>query len=148
MPCDEWEWSIGPAAYVAWQYLAVMRRSPGVLSRLTSTQRCCSVEHALGRQLYALRRCCSANMNNLSGSAITALEGRLLCSQAYLSDLPSKRAVDSGPAVPLLDPPYPAAPLPALSWNDLCRLRGVCLGPSSLTRDRGSNTCISGSGPA
>ena len=35
-------------------------------------------EHALGRQLYALRRCNSTNMIVYTGSALTALEGRLL----------------------------------------------------------------------
>ena len=35
-------------------------------------------EHALGRQLYALRRWSSTNTYKLSGSATTALEGRLL----------------------------------------------------------------------
>ena len=41
-------------------------------------QRWVEPDYALGRQLYALRRCFGVSVNKLSCSKQTALEGRLL----------------------------------------------------------------------
>ena len=48
-------------------------------------------EHALGRQLYALRRWSGTNTYKLSGSKQTALEGRLLRSWAYVPNYTFRR---------------------------------------------------------